>query len=116
MSFFLHYPHITIHSTTFRLPVSLSFSHGGVCGGVSGAAAVLVLVLSKQPSTHFLKLFTGESSIDEVCCILLLSAGDLSVRQIILGSAGLGNGTSRLVCSATVVLNFGVVEGTEIAR
>jgi hypothetical protein len=100
-------------STKFGLPVSLSVSQGGVCGGVSGAAVVFVLVLSKQPSTHFLKLFTGESSIDEVCCILLfsVSTGDLPVGHIILCSAGLGNGTSRFRLSASVVPEIWFVVG-----
>ena len=108
----------SIGSTKFRLPVSLSISQGGVCGGVSGAAVVPVLVLSKQPSTHFLKLFTGESSIDEVCCILLLSVstGDLPVGHTILCSAGFGNGTSRRGCSASVVLEFWVVVGAGAQR
>lgn len=83
------------------LPGNLSVSLGGVKGGVSvsGERTVPDRFSSKHPSTHFRKLFTGESwSAGEACCGLALSVsvGDLSFDQMILWSLLCGVIMSRL--------------------
>lgn len=83
------------------LPGNLSVSLGGVKGGVSvsGERTVPDRFSSKHPSTHFRKLFTGESWSGEACCGLALSVsvGDLSFGQMILWS---------LLCGVTMSRRF----------